>query len=88
MNPLDKETILASIQKTNKALIVHEDTRTQGFGAEIVAILSDEAFEYLDAPLKRVAALDTPIPYSHVLECAVLPQASDIVAAAEEQLNY
>jgi pyruvate/2-oxoglutarate/acetoin dehydrogenase E1 component len=88
MNPLDKEAILTSIKKTNRALIVHEDTKTQGFGAEIAAVLSDEAFEFLDAPLKRVAALDTPIPYSHVLESAVLPQIADIVEAAEQQLNY
>jgi 2-oxoisovalerate dehydrogenase E1 component beta subunit len=67
--PIDKETILRSVRKTGKALIVHEDNLTGGFGAEIAAILADEAFTYLDAPVRRLAGPDVPaVPYSHPLQ--------------------
>lgn len=89
INPLDKETILNSVRKTSKVLIVHEDTLTAGFGAEISAIIAEEAFEYLDAPIKRVAALDVPgIPYAPTLEEAVLPQVDWIVKVIEELIRY
>jgi 2-oxoisovalerate dehydrogenase E1 component len=84
LNPLDTETILASVRKTGKVLIVHEDTLTGGFGAEIAAIIANEAFTQLDAPVKRVAAKDAPVPYGPTLEYEMLPQTSDIVEALEE----
>ena len=80
--PLDRETILNSIQKTSKALIVHEDTRTLGVGAEVSAILAEEAFDLLDGPILRVTAPDTPVPFSPPLEGAFLPNADKIVEAA------
>jgi 2-oxoisovalerate dehydrogenase E1 component len=86
--PLDKETILTSVKKTGKVLIAHEDTLTGGFGAEIAAIIATEAFERLDAPILRVAAKDTPVPYGPELENAMLPQEADIVAALEKLVRY
>ena len=72
--PWDKEAVLASVAKTSKVLVLHEDTRTGGFGAEIAATIAEEAFEYLDAPVKRIAAPDTPVPFSPPLEKAYIPQ--------------
>ncbi|HEX6510487.1 MAG TPA: alpha-ketoacid dehydrogenase subunit beta [Chloroflexota bacterium] len=86
--PLDRETILASVEKTSKALIVHEDTRTLGVGAEVAAILAEEAFDLLDGPIVRVTAPDTPVPYSPPLEQAFLPNADKIVAAARQLAAY
>jgi 2-oxoisovalerate dehydrogenase E1 component len=83
LNPLDTETFLASVRKTGKVLIVHEDTLTGGFGAEIAAIIAKEAFTHLDAPIERVAAKDSPVPYSPTLEGAMLPQTMDIRIALE-----
>ncbi|MFQ5824943.1 MAG: thiamine pyrophosphate-dependent enzyme [bacterium] len=88
MNPLDKKTILNSVKKTNKVLVVYEDTLTSGFGAEIAAIIANEAFEYLDAPVKRIAAKDAHVPYSWSLEPAILPQTADIVKGLEELAEY
>ncbi len=88
LNPLDKETIIGSVRKTGKVLIVHEDTLTGGFGAEIAAIVAAEAFDRLDAPVMRVAAKDAPIPYAPVLENAMLPQEADVLAAIETMLRY
>lgn len=84
INPLDEESIYRSAKKTGKMLVVHEDTITGGFGAEIAALIVQNCFEYLDAPVKRVAALDTPVPYSPPLENAMLPNEAKIVAALEE----
>jgi 2-oxoisovalerate dehydrogenase E1 component len=84
LNPLDTETILKSVRKTGKVLIAHEDTLTGGFGAEIAAIIANEAFTRLDAPIKRVAAKDAPVPYGPTLENAMLPQTADIVKSLEE----
>jgi 2-oxoisovalerate dehydrogenase E1 component len=84
LNPLDTESILTSVRKTGKVLIVHEDTLTSGFGAEIAAIIASEAFTRLDAPIKRVAAKDAPIPYAPTLENAMLPQTADILKALQE----
>ena len=86
--PLDKETILKSIKKTSKALIVHEDTRTLGVGAEVSAILAEEAFDLLDGPIMRVTAPDTPVPFSPPLEKAFLPNADKILAAARQLAAY
>jgi 2-oxoisovalerate dehydrogenase E1 component len=88
LNPLDRGTILASVQKTGKVLIAHEDTLTGGFGGEISAIIGEEVFRFLDAPVRRVAAKDAPIPYSPPLESAMLPQESDLVAAMEALAAY
>lgn len=86
--PLDKASILRSIEKTSKALIVHEDTRTLGVGAEVAAILAEEAFDLLDGPIVRVTAPDTPVPFSPPLEQAFLPNADKIVAAARRLAAY
>lgn len=86
--PLDKDAILRSIEKTSKALIVHEDTRTLGVGAEVAAILAEEAFDMLDGPIVRVTAPDTPVPFSPPLEEAFLPNPEKIVAAARRLAAY
>jgi 2-oxoisovalerate dehydrogenase E1 component len=88
LNPLDVDAILSSVKKTGKALIVHEDTLTGGFGAEIAALIAEEAFTRLDAPIKRVAAKDSPVPYGPTLENAMLPQTSDILVALEELASF
>lgn len=88
VHPLDKETILSSIARTSKALIVHEDTRTLGVGAEVAAILAEEAFDMLDGPITRVTAPDTPVPFSPPLEAAFLPNAEKIATAARSLAAY
>src|ERR1700675_1870178 len=86
--PLDRETILSSVKKTNKLLIVHEDTRTGGIAGEIAAIVCEGAFEDLDGPITRVTALDTPVPYAPPLEERYLPNAEKVAAAARELAKY
>ena len=86
--PLDKETILESVKKTSRALVVHEANLTAGFGAEIAAIIAEEAFDYLDAPVMRVASLDVPVPFSPPLEMAMLPSVDKIMKAAKQLLAY
>jgi 2-oxoisovalerate dehydrogenase E1 component beta subunit len=86
--PLDKETILQSVKKTNKLLVVHEDTRTGGIAGEIAALVCEEAFEDLDGPVLRVTALDTPSPYAPPLEERFLPQVKDVVEKARELARY
>jgi 2-oxoisovalerate dehydrogenase E1 component len=86
--PLDWETIAAYTQRTSRVVVAHEDQLTCGFGAEIVARISDELFEYLDAPVKRVAALDTPVAYAPVLEEAILPGSADVLAAIRTVAKY
>ncbi|MBN1188060.1 MAG: 2-oxoisovalerate dehydrogenase [Bacteroidales bacterium] len=86
--PLDEETILASVKKTGKVLIVHEDKVFSGFGAEIAGIISEKAFEYLDGPIKRVGSTFTPVGFNRILERAILPNTDKIYAAAKELLNY
>jgi 2-oxoisovalerate dehydrogenase E1 component beta subunit len=86
--PLDKEAILASVKKTSRALILHEASLTGGIGGEISAIISQEAFEWLDAPVVRVASLDTPVPYPPPLEDYYLPQVHDVVNAARKLAAY
>ena len=88
INPFDKEAIVASVKKTGRVLIAHEDTITGGFGGELAAFIADHCFQYLDAPVKRVAALDAPVPYSPPLENAVLPNEAKILAALEELAAY
>ena len=86
--PLDTEAILASIQKTSRALVVYEDHEFGGFGAEICAQIADKAFEHLDAPVRRVAGAFTYVPFADPLERAVLPQDEDILGAVRTALNY
>src|SRR5881227_3186757 len=86
--PLDKAAILASVKKTSRALILHEASLTGGIGGEISAIISQEAFEWLDAPVLRVASLDTPVPYSPPLEDYYLPQVTDVLDAARKLAAY
>ena len=86
--PLDRDAILASLKKTNKLLIVHEDTRTGGIAGEIAAIVCEGAFGDLDGPITRVTALDTPVPYAPPLEERFLPNAEKVAAAARELAKY
>lgn len=86
--PMDDDAIIASVKKTNKVLIVHEDTRTGGVAGEITARINERAFEFLDGPILRVTAHDTPLPYAPTLEDFVLPQTADIVKAARWLLAY
>jgi 2-oxoisovalerate dehydrogenase E1 component beta subunit len=86
--PWDKKAVLASAEKTSKVMVLHEDTRTGGFGAEIAATIAEEAFENLDAPIKRLAAPDTPVPFSPPLEKAFIPQVDDVVAGLRELAAY
>jgi 2-oxoisovalerate dehydrogenase E1 component len=79
--PWDRELVLASVRRTRRCLIVHEDTLTAGFGAEIAAVISDEAFFDLDAPIRRITMPDIPSPHSPVLLNAVLPGVAQIAAA-------
>lgn len=88
LQPLDRETILESVKKTGRLLLLHEAPRFGGFGGEVAAVVCESAFEWLDAPIGRVAALDTPVPYAAELEEAHLPQVADVVAMARLQLSY
>jgi 2-oxoisovalerate dehydrogenase E1 component beta subunit len=86
--PWDRERVLESVRRCSKVLVLHEDTRTGGFGAEIAATIAEDAFEHLDAPVKRVAAPDTPVPFSPVLEKAYIPQVEDVTGALRELAEY
>src|SRR5215510_3924956 len=86
--PFDKEAVLESVKKTNKAILLHEDTQIGGFAGELAAIISEEAFEYLDGPLRRITAPNTPVPYSPPLEEFFLPKVSDVVRVARELYAY
>jgi 2-oxoisovalerate dehydrogenase E1 component beta subunit len=86
--PWDRDAVLSSVARTGKLLVLHEDTRTAGFGAEIAATVGEESFEYLDAPVVRVAAPDTPVPFSPPLEKAFIPQVDDVVQAIERLAAY
>jgi 2-oxoisovalerate dehydrogenase E1 component beta subunit len=86
--PWDREAVMASVERTSKLLVLHEDTRTAGFGAEIAATVAEEGFEMLDAPVVRVTAPDTPVPFSPPLEKAFIPQVDDVVQAIERLAAY
>jgi 2-oxoisovalerate dehydrogenase E1 component beta subunit len=86
--PLDEETILEEVSRSGRLLVAHEDALTGGIGAEVAARVAEKAFEYLDAPVRRVAAADTPIPFSPPLEERVLPGRDDVLRAARETLDY
>ncbi len=86
--PLDMDIIKSSVKKTGKAIVIHEDTLFAGFGGEIIAQISEQVFEYLDGPVRRLASADTPVPYSSVLEEEMLPQLDDIVTAIRDLAKY
>jgi 2-oxoisovalerate dehydrogenase E1 component beta subunit len=86
--PWDKQAVLDSVRKTSKVLVLHEDTRSGGFGGEIAATIAEEAFEDLDAPVRRIAAPDTPVPFSPVLEKAFIPQVEDVARGLRELVEY
>ncbi|HKF40959.1 MAG TPA: transketolase C-terminal domain-containing protein, partial [Candidatus Acidoferrum sp.] len=86
--PLDEDAVLRSVRKTNRCLVVHEDTKTGGLAGEIAAILFEKAFQDLDGPLVRVASLDTPVPYAPSLEEAFLPNAQKVFVAAKSLAGY
>jgi 2-oxoisovalerate dehydrogenase E1 component beta subunit len=86
--PMDDEAIVATVKKTNRVLIAHEDTRTGGAAGEITARINDLCFEWLDAPVRRVCAHDVPLPYAPTLEDYVLPQTADLIKAARWLAAY
>jgi len=88
LQPLDDAAILGATRETGKVLIVHEDTRTGGLAGEITARINEGAFEHLDGPVRRVAALDTPVPFNKQLESAFLPGVEDILEAARALAAY
>jgi 2-oxoisovalerate dehydrogenase E1 component beta subunit len=88
LSPLDREAIAATVRRTNKVIVLHEDVRTGGIAGEISAIINEEAFESLDGPIVRVTAPDTPVPFSPPQEEYFLPQVSDVVREAKKLLAY
>jgi pyruvate dehydrogenase E1 component beta subunit len=88
LKPLDEETIVRSVMKTGRVLIVHEACKTGGYGAELAAVIAgSEAFDYLEAPIRRLAGRDMPIPYNRYLEYHTVPQVENIVAASREMID-
>ena len=88
LSPWDRETVMASVKKTNRVVVAYEDSLSWGYGAEIAAAISDECFAWLDAPVKRVASTDTFVGYAPSLEDAILPQVPDFVRAYEEIARF
>ncbi len=86
--PLDREAIAATVKKTNRAIILHEDVRTGGIAGEVTAIVNEDAFDWLDAPIVRITAKDTPVPFSPPLEEWFLPNADDVVREARRLMAY
>jgi 2-oxoisovalerate dehydrogenase E1 component beta subunit len=86
--PLDRGGVLESVRRTHRALVLHEDTRTGGFGGEVAALVAEEAFDSLDAPVRRLGALDTPVPYSPPLEERFLPDSGRVVGVLRELLAF
>ncbi|MDR4507692.1 MAG: alpha-ketoacid dehydrogenase subunit beta [Candidatus Brocadiaceae bacterium] len=86
--PLDKQAILDSVKKTNKVIVLHEQTKTGGVGAEVSALISEECFDYLDGPVIRITAPDTPIPYSPHMEEVFIPRTADVVSAVKKLMRY
>jgi 2-oxoisovalerate dehydrogenase E1 component len=86
--PFDWDTIVTAVRRTNRVIIAHEDQLTCGFGAELAARIADELFEHLDAPIRRVAALDAPVAYFPDLEEVILPQSADVLKAILALARY
>ena len=88
LDPFDWETIASSVAKTNRVLVAYEDTISWGYGAEIAARIADQLFEQLDAPVRRVAALDTFVAYQPILEDAILPQSNDLYRGMKQLAEF
>ena len=86
--PLDNEAIVQTVEKTNRVIVLHEDTKTGGIAGEIAAIINEEAFDSLDAPIVRITSMDTPVPFSPPLEKAFLPKVEDVVREARRLVKY
>ncbi len=86
--PLDREAIADTVKKTNRVIVLHEDTKTGGIAGEIAAIINEEVFDYLDAPIVRIASLDAPVPFSPPLEKAFMPKVEDVVREARRLVAY
>jgi 2-oxoisovalerate dehydrogenase E1 component beta subunit len=86
--PLDRQAIADTVKKTNRVIILHEDVRTGGIAGEVAAIINEEAFDYLDAPIVRITSKDTPVPFSPPLEEWFLPNAGDVVREAKRLVSY
>ncbi|TLN19754.1 alpha-ketoacid dehydrogenase subunit beta, partial [bacterium] len=86
LRPLDMEPVIESFKKTNRAVIVEEGWKSFGVGSEISARIYEEAFDYVDAPIKRVAQKEVPLPYNRTLEQSAIPNAEDVIAAVKEVL--
>ena len=86
--PLDRAAIAATVKKTNRAIILHEDVRTGGIAGEVAAIINEEAFDWLDAPIVRITSKDTPVPFSPPLEAWFLPKVEDVVREAKRLMAY
>jgi pyruvate/2-oxoglutarate/acetoin dehydrogenase E1 component len=87
LQPLDEETLVASVKKTNRAVVAHEAVTRMGFGAEIAAVLQEQAFDWLDAPIERVGAKFTPLPFAPAMEQFVIPQPEDVLAAIRRTVS-
>ena len=87
LRPLDRQTIVESVKKTSRAVVFEEDWRSYGVGAEMAATIQEGAFDYLDAPVRRVAAAEVPLPYAKVMEQAALPKAQHLVEAIKSTLD-
>ena len=88
LSPYDWDAIRTSVEKTSRVIVAHEDTQSFGYGAEIVARIADELFTFLDAPVKRVAAMDTWVGYHPQLEAKILPQTDDLVRTMDHLLAW
>jgi 2-oxoisovalerate dehydrogenase E1 component len=88
LSPWDRETVFASVRKTNRVIVGYEDSMSWGYGAEIAAAIADECFAWLDAPIKRVASTDTFVGYAPQLEDAILPQVDDFKRAYAELMRF
>lgn len=86
--PLDRDAIRATVEKTNRVIVLHEDTKTGGIAGEVAAIINEEAFDFLDAPIVRIASIDAPVPFSPPLEKAFLPQVEDVVRETRRLVKY
>ncbi len=86
--PLDREAIRDTVEKTNRVIVLHEDTKTGGIAGEIAAIINEDAFDFLDAPIVRITSMDAPVPFSPPLEKAFLPQVEDVVREARKLVKY
>jgi 2-oxoisovalerate dehydrogenase E1 component beta subunit len=86
--PLDRETIANTVRKTNKVIVLHEDTKTGGIAGEIAACINEDAFDWLDAPITRIASTDSPVPFSPPLEEVFLPRVEDVVREARRLKAY